>query len=223
MLSKIEAPMCINVVRLRDYLLAPDEVVLFDWLLVKQAYVFHFKPFYYFAAARRKRNAHRSPTFRKDGAPIQRPRLVVERSAAERPRAGAGAPLCRGLPPTARVREISALWCAVFRVEVINLLRRGIFVQGGARRMQKSSNFCGVISSRFIASCKSTVISPDSSKSRPASMATVSPCNIATTTVRNGSVCRGINLPTGCTAPPAHSFTSVWGARSHCGLFAKQA
>ena len=47
MLSKIEAPMCINVVRLRDYLLAPDEVVLFDWLLVKQAYVFHFKPFYY--------------------------------------------------------------------------------------------------------------------------------------------------------------------------------
>lgn len=47
MLSKIEAPMYINVVRLRDYLLAPDEVVLFDWLLVKQAYVFHFKPFYY--------------------------------------------------------------------------------------------------------------------------------------------------------------------------------
>ena len=47
MLSKIEAPMCINVVRLLDYLLAPDEVVLFDWLLVKQAYVFHFKPFYY--------------------------------------------------------------------------------------------------------------------------------------------------------------------------------
>ena len=46
MLSKIEAPMCINVVRLRDYLLAPDEVVLFDWLLVKQAYVFHFKPFW---------------------------------------------------------------------------------------------------------------------------------------------------------------------------------
>lgn len=41
----------------------------------------------------------------------------------------------------ARVREISAPLCAVFRVEVINLLRRGIFVQGGARRMQKSSIF----------------------------------------------------------------------------------
>ena len=44
---KLEAPMCINVVRLQDYLLAPDEVVLFDWLLVKQAYVFNYKPFYY--------------------------------------------------------------------------------------------------------------------------------------------------------------------------------
>lgn len=45
--EKIEAPMCVNIVRLQDYLLPPDEVVLFDWLLVKQCYVFHHKSFYY--------------------------------------------------------------------------------------------------------------------------------------------------------------------------------
>ena len=39
--------MCVNIVRLQDYLLPPDEVVLFDWLLVKQCYVFHHKSFYY--------------------------------------------------------------------------------------------------------------------------------------------------------------------------------
>ena len=44
--EKIEAPMCVNIVRLQDYLLPPDEVVLFDWLLVKQCYVFHHKSFY---------------------------------------------------------------------------------------------------------------------------------------------------------------------------------
>lgn len=39
--------MCVNIVRLQDYLLPPDEVVFFDWLLVKQCYVFHHKSFYY--------------------------------------------------------------------------------------------------------------------------------------------------------------------------------
>lgn len=39
-------PLATNVLRLHDYLLAPDEVVLFDALLVK-AISFHYKNFYY--------------------------------------------------------------------------------------------------------------------------------------------------------------------------------
>ena len=45
-LSAPEIPLCINVLRLLFYRLAPDEVVLFDWLVVKQI-AFHYKPFHY--------------------------------------------------------------------------------------------------------------------------------------------------------------------------------
>lgn len=68
--EKIEAPMCVNIVRLQDYLLPPDEVVLFDWLLVKQCYVFHHKKFLLFATPRGERNPHRSPPLRNYRAEI---------------------------------------------------------------------------------------------------------------------------------------------------------
>lgn len=42
-------PLCVNVARLGAYLLAPDEVIFFDWLVTKTAVVFNFKPFYYSA------------------------------------------------------------------------------------------------------------------------------------------------------------------------------
>lgn len=45
-LSAPEIPLCINVLRLLNYRLAPDELVLFDWLTVKQI-AFNYKPFHY--------------------------------------------------------------------------------------------------------------------------------------------------------------------------------
>lgn len=45
-LSAPEIPLCINVLRLLDYRLAPDELILFDWLTVKQI-AFKYKPFHY--------------------------------------------------------------------------------------------------------------------------------------------------------------------------------
>lgn len=44
--SAPEIPLCINVLRLLDYRLAPDELILFDWLTVKQI-AFKYKPFHY--------------------------------------------------------------------------------------------------------------------------------------------------------------------------------
>lgn len=44
--STPEIPLCTNVLRLCCYLLAPDELVLFDWLVVKQI-AFGYKPFHY--------------------------------------------------------------------------------------------------------------------------------------------------------------------------------
>lgn len=41
-----EIPLCTNILRLQSYLLAPDELILFDWLIVKQI-SFHYKPFHY--------------------------------------------------------------------------------------------------------------------------------------------------------------------------------
>lgn len=38
-------PLCVNIQRLELYLLAPDEVIFFDWLVIKQSIVFQFKPF----------------------------------------------------------------------------------------------------------------------------------------------------------------------------------
>lgn len=43
-LSAPEIPLCINVLRLLNYRLAPDELILFDWLTVKQI-SFKYKPF----------------------------------------------------------------------------------------------------------------------------------------------------------------------------------
>lgn len=40
-------PLCVNIQRLASYLLADDEVILFDWLTIKQSLVFGYKPFYY--------------------------------------------------------------------------------------------------------------------------------------------------------------------------------
>lgn len=40
-------PLCVNIQRLASYLLADDEVILFDWLTIKQSRVFDYKPFYY--------------------------------------------------------------------------------------------------------------------------------------------------------------------------------
>ena len=45
-LSAPEIPLCINVLRLLNYRLAPDELILFDWLTVKQI-SFKYKPFHY--------------------------------------------------------------------------------------------------------------------------------------------------------------------------------
>lgn len=41
-----EIPLCCNILRLQSYLLAPDELILFDWLVVKQI-SFRYKPFHY--------------------------------------------------------------------------------------------------------------------------------------------------------------------------------
>ena len=41
-----QIPLCINVLRLLNYRLAPDELILFDWLTVKQI-SFKYKPFHY--------------------------------------------------------------------------------------------------------------------------------------------------------------------------------
>ncbi|NDV58402.1 hypothetical protein [Bacteroides sp. 519] len=41
-----EIPLCTNVIRLQSYLLAPDELILFDWFIVKQ-FSFHYKEFHY--------------------------------------------------------------------------------------------------------------------------------------------------------------------------------
>lgn len=41
-----EIPLCINVLRLLSYKLAPDELIMFDWLVVKQI-AFNYKPFHY--------------------------------------------------------------------------------------------------------------------------------------------------------------------------------
>lgn len=40
-------PLCVNIKRLAAYLLADDEVILFDWLTIKQSLIFGYKPFYY--------------------------------------------------------------------------------------------------------------------------------------------------------------------------------
>lgn len=44
--SAPEIPLCTNVLRLLDYHMAPDELILFDWLVVKQI-AFKYKPFHY--------------------------------------------------------------------------------------------------------------------------------------------------------------------------------
>lgn len=41
-----EIPLCTNILRLQSYLLSPDEVMLFDWLIVKQI-SFKYKDFHY--------------------------------------------------------------------------------------------------------------------------------------------------------------------------------
>ena len=41
-----EIPLCTNIIRLQSYLIAPDEVILFDWLVVKQV-SFKFQDFHY--------------------------------------------------------------------------------------------------------------------------------------------------------------------------------
>lgn len=40
-------PLCVNILRLQHYLLSVDEVIMFDWLTVKQSLIFGYKPFYY--------------------------------------------------------------------------------------------------------------------------------------------------------------------------------
>lgn len=45
-ISAPEIPLCVNVLRLLEYRLAPDELILFDWLVVKQI-AFKYKPFHY--------------------------------------------------------------------------------------------------------------------------------------------------------------------------------
>ena len=40
-------PLCTNIKRLEAYLLAPDEVIFFDWLTIKQSAIFGYKTFYY--------------------------------------------------------------------------------------------------------------------------------------------------------------------------------
>lgn len=40
-------PLCVNIQRLGHYLLADDEIIMFDWLTIKQSLVFGYKPFYY--------------------------------------------------------------------------------------------------------------------------------------------------------------------------------
>ena len=41
-----EIPLCTNIIRLQSYLLAPDEVILFDWFIVKQI-AFKYIDFHY--------------------------------------------------------------------------------------------------------------------------------------------------------------------------------
>lgn len=43
----MNCPLSVNIQRLEAYLLAPDEVILFDWLVIKQSAVFKYKWFYY--------------------------------------------------------------------------------------------------------------------------------------------------------------------------------
>jgi len=45
-LNAPEMPLCTNIIRLQSYLLAPDEVILFDWFIVKQV-SFGYKEFHY--------------------------------------------------------------------------------------------------------------------------------------------------------------------------------
>lgn len=45
-LNTPEIPLCVNIFRLQTYRLTPDEVVLFDWLVVKQI-SFKYKEFHY--------------------------------------------------------------------------------------------------------------------------------------------------------------------------------
>ncbi|MEY8552812.1 hypothetical protein AALJ87_04855 [Bacteroides uniformis] len=56
-LSAPEIPLCINVLRLLNYRLAPDELILFDWLTVKQI-SFKYKPFQLLPGACRGRNPY---------------------------------------------------------------------------------------------------------------------------------------------------------------------
>lgn len=46
-LATKHCPLCVNIQRLSTYLLADDEVILFDWLTIKQSLIFGYKPFYY--------------------------------------------------------------------------------------------------------------------------------------------------------------------------------
>ena len=57
-LSAPEIPLCINVLRLLNYRLAPDELILFDWLTVKQI-SFKYKPFHYSQARVEERSEER--------------------------------------------------------------------------------------------------------------------------------------------------------------------
>ena len=52
-LSAPEIPLCINVLRLLNYRLAPDELILFDWLTVKQI-SFKYNPHPYISFRIRK-------------------------------------------------------------------------------------------------------------------------------------------------------------------------
>lgn len=42
-----DSPLCVNISRLKNYLLAPDEAIMFDWLVIKQSAVFGYKWFFY--------------------------------------------------------------------------------------------------------------------------------------------------------------------------------
>lgn len=46
-----DIPFCLNLTRFEKYLLSPDEVVLFEWLLTKQ-YYFNVHSFFHYSSAR---------------------------------------------------------------------------------------------------------------------------------------------------------------------------